>query len=148
MKTIEILFAFLPHFLVLPSRSYKDDEPADINSQVISQLLGKWRLDGATINGGDFKPIPPDQDVIYEFKTGGIITITGDFFDDFDDDDEFYCGPYSVNNNIISIKIDGVTLPHAIYQISDTTLRLAAPRDADADKGLKDVILHFTKMPN
>jgi len=145
MKTIKILFAFLPHFLVLPSRSYKDDEPVDNNSQLISQLQGKWKLDGARVSEGDIESNPTGQDVIYEFRPGGIIKITGDFFDDFDKDDEFYRGSYTVNNNIVNIKIDGETLPHAIHQISETTLRFAAPRDAD-DKGLKDVILHFTKI--
>ena len=152
MKTIKILFALLPLFFIFPSCSSNDDEQTDNNSQLISQLLGKWRLDGVTINHGDFEPIPADQDIIYEFKTGGIITITGDFFDDFDDDDDdddiVYSGTYTVINNILNIRIDGETLPHTITQISNTSLRLAARFDADDDEGLEDVILHFTKMAN
>ena len=145
MKTIKILFALLPLFLIFPSCSSDDDEPADNNSQVISQLLGKWQLDEASINGGPFVTIPDDEDLFYEFKTGGIITITGDFFDDFDEDDEdedeVYSGTYTVINNIINIRIDGETLPHTINQISNTTLRLAVRFDPD------NVVMSFTKMP-
>ena len=149
MKTIKILFAFLPLFLIFSSCSSDDDEPADNNSQVISQLLGKWELDEFSVDGGDFEEIPDDQDIIFEFKTGGIITITADFFFDDDevDDDEVFTGTYTVNNNIINITIDGDSMPHTILQISNTSLRLSARFDADDDPALENFIYHFTKMP-
>ena len=146
MKTIKILFALLPLFLIFPSCSSDDDEPADNNSQVISQLLGKWQLDEVSVDGQE---IPEDLDIIFEFKTGGIITITGNFFldDDGADDDEVFSGTYTVNNNVINITIDGDTMPHNILQISNTLLRLSARFDADDDPELDNVIYHFIKMP-
>ena len=146
MKTIKILFALLPLFLIFPSCSSDDDEPADNNSQVISQLLGKWQLDEVSVDGQE---IPEDLDIIFEFKTGGIITITGNFFldDDRADDDEVFSGTYTVNNNVINITIDGDTMPHNILQISNTLLRLSARFDADDDPELDNVIYHFIKMP-
>ena len=150
MKTIKILFALLPLFLIFPSCSSDDDEPADNNSQVITQLLGKWELDEVSVDGGDFEEIPDDQDVIFEFKTGGIITITADFFDDFDDetdDDEVFSGTYTVNNNVINITIVGDSMPHTILQITNTSLRLSARFDADDDPALETIIYHFTKIP-
>ncbi len=145
MKTIKILLALLPLFLIFPSCSSDDDNDSDNNSQVISQLLGKWKLDGVTVNGGDFEPIPSDDQFIYEFKTGGVITITADFFDDLDDDDVI-SGTYTVNNNILNVTMDGESLSHTILQITTTSLRLSARMDADEDPGLDDVVFFFTKM--
>ena len=107
-------------------------------------------MDAASINGGAFIPIPDDEDIIYEFKTGGIITITYDFFDDDenDDDDDIYTGTYTLSNNIVTIIIDGDTVPHTITQISNTSLRLAARYDWDENQGLDDVVFNFTKIPN
>ena len=145
MKTIKILFALLPLFLIFPSCSSDDDEPAENNSVVISQLLGKWQMDAASINGGNFIPIPDDEDIIYEFKMGGIITVTYDFSDD--DVDDVYTGTYTLNNNIVTIIIDGETVPHTITQISTTAMRLAARFNWDEGSGLEDVVMSFTKIP-
>ncbi|MEP6261016.1 MAG: lipocalin family protein [Gillisia sp.] len=148
MKTIKILFALLPLFLIFPSCSSDDDAPAD-NPVTVSQLLGKWKMDAASINGGAFIPIPDDEDIIYEFKTGGIITISYDFFDDDEnDDDDIYTGTYTLSNNIVTIIIDGDTVPHTITQISNTSMRLAARFDWDENQGLDDVVFNFTKIPN
>ena len=149
MKTIKILFALLPLFLIFPSCSSDDDEPADNNTVVISQLLGKWQMDAASINGGNFIPIPDDEDIIYEFKTGGIISVTYNFSDDDEElDDDVYTGTYTLNNNIVTIIIEGDTVPHTITQISTTALRFAARIDWDENSGLDDVVMSFAKIPN
>ena len=147
MKTIKILFALLPLFLVFASCSNDDDEPANNNSEVITQLLGEWTLDGYTADGGAFEAIPEEITIIYEFKTGGIVTISYTY----DDDDEEYedlvkNGTYTVNNNTVTIRIDGENVPHAINQLTATSMRLAARVDVDDDEGLEDAVLYFTKV--
>ena len=133
------MFALLPFFLVFSSCSENDDEPAGNNSEVISKLLGNWMYDGLTANGGVFEESPSDDDEIYEFKTGGVVTIT------FDDDDG-YSGTYTVNNNSLTIRIEGESATYTITQLTNTSLRLSARIEADENPGLDDVVFYFTRI--
>ena len=147
MKTIKILFALLPLFLVFTSCSNDDDEPANNNSEVITQLLGEWMLDGYTAGGGAFEDLPEEITIIYEFKTGGIVTISYTYDDDDEElEDEEDSGTYTVNNNSVTIRINGEDVTYAINQLTATSLRLAARVDVDEDGDLEDAVLYFTKV--
>ena len=141
MKTFKILFALLPFFLVFSSCS-EDDGPEGNNSET-SQLLGKWMYEGLTVNGGTFEEEPSDASTIFEFKTGGILLITYEYEDEEDEEES---GTYAVNNNSLTIKIDGESFTYNITQLSGTSLRLGAQIDWEDDGVMKNIIFYFTKI--
>lgn len=141
MKTTVILPALLTCFLIFISCS-ADDENSDTiesnNPELVAKLQGKWLLEGFTINGGEFLDLPQEEEVFYEFKSGGALTFT------FPGGSEQ--STYQVINNTLIMGSGSDTGIYDISNVTDSGFRLSGKGDTDGDQILEDIVLFFIKV--
>lgn len=134
MKT-KILLPVMFLFFIGVSCSIEDDS-GNINS-VEAHLLGKWDLEGHTVNG-DFQEA--SEESILEFRRDGVIvghSAEGEV-----------TGSYTLSGNQIALNFPNGGDIFTIETLNITTLNLFNEEEFDDDPGLDAVLYQFRKLPN
>lgn len=132
MKNTLIFSVVFSCFLLFSSCSSAEDD-----SELQVQIQGKWLYKGLTFNG-DYEQSPVEAgDTFYDFKAGGALVVI--------DEGGSISGSYQVNENNLTLRIDGETEIFTITKLTNSELDLFGMGDVDEEEGLDEVTFHLSR---
>lgn len=135
MKTKFLYSMICLLFLGITSCSVGDDN-ADL-SETEAHLLGKWDLEGYTVNG-TFQEA--SEETIIEFQRSGVLV--GHFTEGE------VTGTYSFSGDQLALNFPEGGEIYTIDRFFNNILKLKIEEEFDDQEGIDEVVYHYKKLPN
>lgn len=125
-----------------------DDEMNEVNHLSISQtILGKWQIEGGTVNGGAFEnyvhPCIINKNY-QEFTADGIVRFVGHNQDC--EENEIHQSSYTINNNTLTVHNENDPVDDVFIIPSLTSMKLLLKQTVNTPEGVETIISHFSKI--